>query len=441
MKNTLRKSLKIFFISLGIILFLLVLFVAAMWMTYRGVVAELPGQMPVPAQSGELGQWVNPFIGTGGIPWVCGYNFPGADLPFGAVRLSPETASILTNDLALNTSGYFFGDNKIIGFSHTRLSGTGATDGGHFLVTPTEKPVSPKIARDGFFIPFSHANEVAFPGYYAVKLEQPNVFVELTATQRVGVHRFTFSKSQSHHIFLNISHALGKKRSEDGIISVQPETGEIEGAIRTFGSFGGRYGGLQVYFVAKMDVPFHSFRLWNGEIFLENQTVAAGNKLGVDLEFPACQPVIELKLALSHVSVANARENLLAEVGSANFDSVQFRARDAWEKVLNLIQIEGGTPQQQTIFYTALFRTFQMPTEFNDVNGDYIGFDNRVHRAEGFRYFTDMSLWDTFRTTHPLYTLIAPRAQRDMLVSLVEMSRTSPHQFRGNVSSSCHRRR
>lgn len=423
MKNTFRKSMKIFFLTLGILLFIVALFMGGLWMTYQGVVNEKPQQMPVPAQPGELGQWVNPFIGTGGIPWVCSYNFPGAAQPFGMVRLSPETASILTNELALNTSGYFFGDNKIIGFSHTRLSGTGATDGGHFLVTPADRPVSSEIARDGFFIPFSHANEVAFPGYYALQLEQPDVLVELSATPRVGVHRYTFAPNRSPHIFINISHALGKKRSEDGTLTVRPELGEFEGAVRTFGSFAGRFGGLEVYFVAKVNRPFNSFRVWNGETFLPNQTTVSGNALGVDLAFDVNQPAIELKLAISHVSVANARENLMTEAGTANFDSVQILARNAWEKVLNLIEIEGGTPSQRTIFYTALYRCFLMPTEFNDANGDYIGFDNQVHRAEGFRYFTDMSLWDTFRTTHPLYTLIAPQAQRDMLVSLVEMSR------------------
>lgn len=414
--------LKIFLLILGIALLTVISIGLGFWLTYQNVVREVP-QLPVAAQPGELGREVNPFIGTGGIPWVCGYNFPGADLPFGVVRLGPETASIWFNSKALNTSGYFYGDNKIIGFSHTRLNGTGATDGGHFLVVPTDAPVSAKNALNGFYLPFSHADEIAFPGYYAVKLAQPHVLVELTATQRVGVQRYTFCENQSPRIYIDISHTLGDRPSSDGKISVHPETGEIEGEIRTFGTFAGRYGGLKVYFVAQFNPEIRSFRIWDGAGLVTNQTRASGNKLGIELEFPENQSVIELKLAISHVSVANARENLLIETGSASFDSIQLRARDAWEAVLNRIKIEGGSPVQRSIFYTALFRTFQMPTEFNDVNGDYIGFDNQVHRAEGFRYFTDLSLWDTFRTTHPLYTLIAPRAQRDVLVSLVEMSR------------------
>ncbi len=156
------------------------------------------------------------------------------------------------------------------------------------------------------------------------------------------------------------------------------------------------------------------------------QTNAAeGNDVGADLLFEksGSTPTVEMKLAISYVSIANARENLDREAGTLDFDQVLELAKRQWEEKLGLIRVTGGTPKEQTVFYTALYHSLQMPTTFNDVNGDYLGFDGRVHRAKGFTYYTDMSLWDTFRTVHPLFSLILPREQRDMAVSLVEMSR------------------
>ncbi|MBN2309703.1 MAG: GH92 family glycosyl hydrolase, partial [Candidatus Hydrogenedentes bacterium] len=390
----------------------------------RRVVREIPGGLEVPVEPGERGRWVNPFVGTGGIPYVCGHNFPGAARPFGMVRVSPDTASILINRRALNTSGYYYGDNKILGFSHTRLVGTGATDGGHFLVVPTVEPVFQGIRRRGQFAPFSHRDEVAFPGYYAVQLREPPVRCELTATERAGLHRYTFAADTTPHILIDVTSALGRGRSKEGHVQVLPETQEIEGSARTFGSFSSRYGGLKAYFVARFDRPFAEFGVWDGGVFYPGRDEAAGNEAGVDVGFAQRdgQQAVELRLGLSYVSIANARANLEVETGGRSFDAILADAQAAWEHRLSAIRVRGGTDKQRTIFYTALYRALQMPTVFNDVNGDYLGFDGHVHKAGGFRYFTDLSLWDTFRTVHPLFTLIAPADQRDMMVSLVRMA-------------------
>jgi len=419
----LKRLLKITLCLIGIPVLIIFLFLSAVGIYYYRVVHVRPGNLKVSVLPGELGRWVNPFIGTGGYPWVCGNNFPGAALPFGMVRLSPETASILLDRRALNTSGYFYGDNKIIGFSHTRLSGTGATDGGHFLVFPLNAGSSQNEERKGPLAHFSHANEIAFPGYYAVRFSEPGILAELTATQRVGVHRYTFAKGEPPHIFVKITHALGKGRSREGMVRILPAANEIEGSVKTFGTFSGRYGGITVYFVARLDQPFSSFSIWSNGKTHPSQLAAESDDLGADVGFSRKEgkQSIELKLAISYVSVANARTNLDAETGGRDFADISQEAKASWEKQLSLIQIEGGSEKQKTVFYSALYHAFLMPTLFNDVNGDYLGFDKQVHRADSFRYFTDMSLWDTFRTVHPLYTLIAPHDQRDMLVSLVEM--------------------
>ncbi len=420
-----KRLLKSILFSALVLILIIFLAIFSLILYYKSIVTVDTQKLKVTAQPGEHGKWVNPFIGTGGIPWVCGHNFPGAMVPFGMVRLSPETASIFINKKALNTSGYYYGDNKILGFSHTRLVGTGATDGGHFLVFPATGEISQKIRFNGLYTKFSHEEEIAFPGYYAVKLSKLGVLAELTATQRVGMHRYTFSQEETPHILINVTNALGNGRSRDGEVRILPETNEIEGSVRTYGSFSGRYGGIKVYFVARFNQPFLEYGVWRENNFLPNQGKADGDEIGVDLSFEKknSQQVIELKLAISFVSLKNARQNLEAEVGQKNFYEIVSEAKSAWEDKLSLIQIEECTDKQRTIFYTALYRTFQMPTIFNDVNGEYFGFDKQVHQAKGFRYFTDLSLWDTFRNVHPLYTIIAPEDQRDMLVSLVEMSK------------------
>jgi predicted alpha-1,2-mannosidase len=398
-------------------------FVGALAFKYNRVVGAEPGRLQTKVQPTELGRRVNPFIGTGGIPWVCGHNFPGAMVPFGMVRLGPETASMLIRKRALNTSGYYYGDDQILGFSHTRLSGTGATEGGHFLVVPAIEPVQPKIYRKGQTTSFSHSEELASSGYYAVNLPKIGTLVELTATPRVGVHRYTFSKNKTPHLMLDVMNALGGHKSREGKLRVLPGAKEVEGTVRTFGTFAGRYGGIKVYFVARFSQPFAAFDTWQKDTVFRNQTTAEGGGVAVDLSFETGKrpKVVTLKLAISYVSIENARANLQAETGAKEFDDVLAEAQRAWEDKLSLVRVQGGTEKQRTIFYTALYRVFQMPTVFNDANGEYLGFDRKVHQTSDFQYFTDLSIWDTFRTVHPLYTLIAPKDQRDIVVSLVKM--------------------
>jgi len=395
----------------------------AVVLKYRRIVGAKPGALVTGAKASALGRWVNPFIGTGGCPWVCGHNFPGAMVPFGMVRLGPETSSLLLRKRALNTSGYFYGDDQVLGFSHTRLVGTGATDGGHFLVAPAVGPIDPRRHYRGQSLFFSHRDEIAFPGYYAVRLRELGVLVELTATPRVGLHRYTFNGPGTPRVALDVANALGGRPCREGRVRVRAETSEVEGAVRTFGTFAARHGGIKVYFAARFNCPIASYATWRGETVVPGQAEAAGDRVGADLSFAATNgaQTVTLALAISYVSVENARANLEAEVARRSFDEVLGEAQRAWEDKLSLILIDGGTEEQRTIFYTALYRAFQMPTVFNDANGDYIGFDGQTHRAAGFRYFTDLSLWDTFRTAHPLYTLIAPQDQRDMVASMVKM--------------------
>jgi len=419
-----RKILKYLALAVSSVILIALLIIFAIYIRYQSTVRTETGKLEMPLKPGDLGKWVNPFIGTGGFPsYTSGDNIPGPTMPFGMVRLSPDTRFFLGKDFfeesTVSNAGYYYADNHIMGFSHTRLIGTGAYEGGHFRVYPATGENSRKKYLDGKYHRFSHKNETAFPGYYAVNFTQSGILAELTATERAGVHRYTFTKEENPHILIDVSSSLGKGKTTEGEVHVS-ESREITGAIRSFGNFASRYGGLKVYFAARFNKPFSSFTIWNDKEIFRDKSSLKADTLGIDFSFAktSAKEVIELRLAISYVSIENARENLEAETGNLSFEEIVESSKQAWEEKLSLVKIEGGTDEQRRIFYTALYHSFQMPTVFNDVTGDYKGFDKNIHKANGFRYFTDMSLWDTFRSIHPLYCLIAPYAQRDMAVSL-----------------------
>jgi predicted alpha-1,2-mannosidase len=426
------KYLKLFFKYLAILILsvfsLAGVIISYKYIQYRHTVNATPRKLNTSIRPGVTGQLVDPFTGTGGFPaYTSGDDIPGATMPFGMVRLSPDTKYFLGSYLAegntISTAGYYYGDNRIIGFSHTRLIGTGASDGGHFRVIPSDGEDGHKNYAAGRFIKFSHNDETAFPGYYAVRLRHPDVLAELTASEHTGVHRYTFSKNVRPHILIDVSSVLGNGRAEAGEVQINPEKQEVTGTIKTFGSFSGRYGGIRAYFSAKFSEPFSSCSVWSGNNILKNQKYIKGDNIGADLSFSESDSgkIIILKMGVSYVSIENARENREAETGASGFDDILSQAQKKWEEILSLVKIEGGSEEQRKIFYTALYHSFQMPTIFNDVNGDYIGFDKKIHKTAGFRYFTDLSLWDTFRTIHPLFTLLDQKDQHDMMVSLVKM--------------------
>ncbi len=426
--SELKKILKYIFWLFAILLLVVSTGIFVVYIRYQSTVRTKTGKLEVPFKPGELGKWVNPFIGTGGYPsYTSGDDIPGVTAPFGMVRLSPDTRFFLGKDFfeesTVSNAGYYYADNHIMGFSHTRMIGTGAYDGGHFRVYPTSGDKSSDNYLKGKYHRFSHKNEIAFPGYYAVQFKKPGILAELTATERTGVHRYTFSGDETPHILIDVASSLGRGKSSDGEIHVSAD-GEITGTICTYGNFASRYGGQKIFFAAHFSKPFQAFNFWSGEKSVREGSSIKADTLGIDVIFDKKSPseIIELRLGVSYVSIENARENLEAETENLTFEEIQKKAAEKWEEKLALIKIDGGTDEQRTIFYSALYRSMQMPTLFNDVNGDYKGFDKQIQNTGGFRYFTDLSLWDTFRTIHPLFTLILPDFQRDMLTSLVKIA-------------------
>jgi len=421
-----KKILKIiaYLIIIPVTIFLLFIFGA--WIKYTSIVASTPKNHTISLHPGYYGQYVNNFIGTGGFPaWGRGMNFPGATVPFGMVRLSPETISFYKDHKAYNTSGYYYADNKMLGFSHTRLAGTNAKDGGHFLFTPTTTLPELLNFNKDYTHYFSHVDETAFPGYYSVQFKEENIYAEITSTERTGLHRYTFKSDKNRQILIHITNTLGNEKANEGMVMIDSERKQLTGSVRTFGRFASRYGGIKVYFVAQFDQYFSDFGIWNGKNYTKNLKTSKSDCLIVNLGFDKRNKnkEVNVKVGISYVSIKNARENLAKEVGNQTFNQIVEQAKEKWEDKLSKIKIETTKEDDKIIFYSALYRSFQMPTIFNDTNGDYLGFDNKIHQTSDFTYYTDFSLWDTFRTVHPLFNILVRKEQRDMVVSLIKMAK------------------
>ena len=324
----------------------------------------------VSAQQRDFTRWVNPFIGTGSH----GHTFPGATLPFGMVQVSPDTRI----DNWDGSSGYHYSDNIIYGFSHTHLSGTGIPDGCDILFMPTQSHIHAPPAKPDdkdvkpWGAKFSHANEKAEPGYYSVKLDDDNILVELTSTKRVGFHRYTFSRNWDTVVRLDLN--WRDKRLDSDIRIVNDTT--VEG-FRTSSSWAKKQ---TVYFVAQFSRPFR-FRTKDA-LVSESTSLSREDQKFAWSDFPfnvGQNESLLLKVAISYVSIEGARKNLEAELPHWDFDKVRADAKTAWNKELSKIEVSGGTDEQTTNFYTALYHTMIHPNVFNDVDGRYKGHDGKVH--------------------------------------------------------------
>lgn len=378
-------------------------------------------------------RWVNPFIGSGGALANVGSALPGATAPFGLVKVSPDTKTEAGITAFQHCGGYHYEDPLIYAFTHNHLHGTGAPDYGNIGLMPVAEMTAEKTARHGLQAPFTHEGEVAEAGYYAVNLVDPRVRVELTATTRCAHHRYTFQDGMTGTIALDPTTAAVQGRSKGGAVAINPVAGTVDGWNHNDGEFSGRYGGFPVYFTLKFDRPFASYGTWLDGVLQEGSAEVATRKVpnpnyGAYFRFDtAADPTVEFQVCLSYVDAEGALKNLAAEMPTMDFDGERAATFDAWETELARIEVKGGSTDEKVNFYTSIYHVMQMPTIWSDHDGRFRSFDrdNPVpHQANGWTYYTDMSFWDTFRTTHPLYTLVWPERQRDMMRSLATMMMT-----------------
>jgi predicted alpha-1,2-mannosidase len=361
----------------------------------------------------NLTQYVDPYIGSS----FHGHVFVGANVPFGAVQLGPTEIKSGWDWC----SGYHYSDSVISGFAHTHLSGTGIGDLGDILVMPVTGPLfldkgtTDDFSR-GYSAAFSHADEVVRPGYYKVDLHKYDVTVELTATERVGFHKYSFKRNDVTNIIFDLGEGIGW----DAAVKTHFEKVN-DSTIAGYRYSAGWSKDQRVYFTAVFSKPMKLFSIYNDNVPVKGDSASAKALIGI-VQFPvAPKEPVYVKVGISPVSMANAKANIDKEIPHWDFDLVRKNADVSWNRELSRIQVEGKSEKDKKMFYTALYHTMIAPSIYNDVNGDYLGSDKKVYNDTTFKNLTTFSLWDTYRATHSLYTIVQPERVNDMISSMLRI--------------------
>ncbi len=352
--------------------------------------------------------YVDPFIGSGGH----GHVFVGASVPFGAVQIGPNNI----NKGWDWCSGYHYSDSLIIGFSNLHLNGTGIGDLGDVLIMPytgevrLEKGIQ-EFPHGGYLSSFSHDNEIAKPGYYAVKMDN-GVNVELTATERVGFHRYYFPENEDAHIIIDLKEGIRDQAVETSLSQIDEYT-----------LLGYRYSTgwakeHQAYFAIRSSVPITDLNYFEGSTMLDS-AISDHKIVNALINFDSSPASVSLKVGMSPVSSENALANIESEIPGWDFDKVLASAREKWNNELSGISIETDNEADKRIFYTSLFHSYIHPSLFNDVNGEYQGADNKIHKNPGYDTYTIFSTWDTYRSAHPLFTITQTERLNDFVKSML----------------------
>ena len=355
----------------------------------------------------KLTSFVNPFIGTDGP----GNTYPGATVPFGMVQLSPDIGISGWDRI----SGYFYQDSIISGFSHMHLSGTGAGDLYDILVMPTNSRFSKRIETNNLkpFSSFSHEKETASPGYYSVDLLDYGIKAELTATERTGIHRYTFPKDESSQIHIDLGYALNWDSPTETHLKVIDD--------RTFEGYRKSSGWAKdqrVYFVIKLSKPFKNYKLFKNNAETSSPVTDKNTKIILNYSTSEKEQIV-LKTGISTANIEGAYKSLEFEAPNFDFDAVKNDATNKWEQQLGKIHITIADETKKKIFYTMLYQSMLTPTLLSDHDGNYKGANNKTMNAKGFDRYDTFSLWDTYRAAHPLYTIIHPNRVSDMMNSLL----------------------
>ena len=364
----------------------------------------------------DLTAYVDPFIGTG----EHGHTFPGATRPFGMVQVSPINGTAGWDWV----SGYHYSDSVMIGFGHMHLSGTGIGDLLDLLVMPASKNMDLTIEssdrdKSSYKSSYSHNNESASPGYYQVYLETPQVNAEVTSTLRTGYHKYTFDENSEdgengdQSLVLDLGFALNWDRPLETAIIV-----EDNNTITGYRHSKGWANNQKVFFVAEFSKPLTSYNLYENHKAVEGKSAAANRTAAQFFFNPEEGNTLQFKMALSSVSIENAKENL-DNPGTFNFDEIRQESRNTWQEALEKIEIKTPIDSLKTIFYTALYHAQIAPVTFSDKNGQFRLQNDSIAQADGFTAYSTLSLWDTFRAEHPLLTILNPKLTSDVINSML----------------------
>ncbi len=378
------------------------------WPLVLLLLAACPAPAPGPEAAADPLAYASPLMGTGGVGYFHGSAFPGACVPHGLIKVGPDTRGAKYGDLRfIHYSGYWAGDDTAMGFSHLHLHGTGATDYGALIVQPVSSGDASVLAREVYQSRFSKKAELASPGRYTTTLQKWNVKAELTASTHVAHHRYTFADGDTPHVVLDLAHALAPGRlSQQTLTPVDATT--LRGSFLLEGQMSDGFGGNRAFFELRSNRPY-----------AVTQASAEGHV--VLLTFDPGAP-LELLVAVSLVSAEGATKNLEAELPTFDFDGHRAQAEAAWRSKLSRARVFGGSEADRATFYSALRLAFLMPTVISDVDGAYFYGGERGAVPAGEVLMSDFSLWDTYRTVHPLYALLDEESARQSVSSLLHLA-------------------
>ena len=373
-----------------------------LWVTYLLVLVACTSEKQL--DTIDYSRYVNPFIGTD----FTGNTYPGAQVPFGMVQLSPDNGLSGWNRI----SGYFYPDTTIAGFSHTHLSGTGAGDLYDISFMPVIRPYKEAPAPLGIYSTFSHAEEFASAGYYRVFLKDYKILVELTTTERCGIQRYTFPKAEAS-VFLNLKKAMNWDFTLDSQIEVVDSV-----TVRGY-RFSQGWSPLQhVYFETRFSKPFVAYHIDTTAIITKQGRIGTASVARFDFNTKEGEKVL-VTTGISGVSIEGARRNLQVEVPLDDFEFYRKQAAMKWNKQLSKIEVVSQVRDDLVKFYTALYHTMLAPTIYSDIDSLYYGSDQQIHKTDGWTNYSTFSLWDTYRASHPLFTYTQPERTNDMIKSFL----------------------
>lgn len=382
-----------------------------------------PSPGPSRAATAPFVQWVDPLIGTGGVGFGVGSVSPAPQTPFGFARPAPDTTEPDGAPGFNHCAGYYYPDSLIDGFSQVRAHGMGIAEYGFIGLMPTDGMSAGKTNDIGYRRAYSHDDETSEVGYYAVTLED-GIRAELTASDHVAFHRYSFVEDADATVIVDLGHHLGDVEILEADVHVAAEAREIWGSVLGGGGYARRQGGVRVYFVARFDRAFAGHGVFVDGVMAEGETERSGSTSGAWARFDGA--AVEVAVGLSFTDIEGARANLEAQL--APFDEVRAATVARWEAHLSRVRVIARSDEELRVFYSALYRSLLMPTLAMDADGRYRGIDLEVHQialVEGvpsYRYSTDHSLWDTYRTQVPLLSWLYPDLQRDMVRSLMQMA-------------------
>lgn len=397
------------------------------------------------AQTNEdFAQYVDPMIGTAKM----GHTYPGATVPFGSIQLSPDTDTIpyavngrYNPDVYKYCAGYQYEDSTIVGFSHTHFSGTGHSDLGDFLIMPITgklklNPGTESDPESGYRSRFSHDEETAEPGYYSVNLKDYNIKAEMTASTRVGMHQYTFPQGEQPHVIFDLVHGIYNYEDKNVWTFVRVENDTL---VTGYRQTNGWARTRTVYFAMSFSEPIKNYGrkrydkqpyngFWGKFDQEENFPEIAGEQIRMWFDFDLkLSNRLKVKLAISPVSTEGALKNLKSEIPGWDFDKVRQQARETWNKELSRIDVSSEDKEEKVNFYTAMYHAFLGPTQYMDVDGKYRGIDMNIHQAKDFTNYTSFSLWDTYRALHPLFNILQPERNQNMIQSMLAHYDQSVH--------------